>query len=140
MSSQSQPQSQSLPRSSSLASVAHSSMSMSTVQAAPQPQIVHPREWAVPSYLREARASSLFHAGGSSTTAGSSATPLASASSGSGSYLERLQARIDAGAHSQRIPLPSRLDPKQCCKRLNIISDTRVQFLPERDEQGRESA
>lgn len=37
-----------------------------------------------------------------------------------------------------KIPLPSRLDPKQCCKRL-LIQDGVVQFCPEKDDQGRDS-
>lgn len=37
------------------------------------------------------------------------------------------------------IPLPSRLDSQQCCKRLLITKDYGLQFMPERDEQGRES-
>ena len=143
------------PRDPALASV-----SAAAAAAAPQPpppQIVHPREWAIPSYLAQSRFSSSFQVGGPPESAGGSAgqsAPLASGSgtsSSSSTYLDKLQARLDAststssssssvGRKKQRIHLPSKLDPKQCCKRLHIISDTRVQFLPERDEQGRESA
>lgn len=150
-----------LPRSSSLAHVTVTSEkenaasiplamsnrgSMSSAAPGLVPQIVHPREWAVPAYLSDSRHSSLFQVGGSPSTSGvsatSTATPLAQTS---GTYVERLQARLDASTSGnnrntrQRIPLPSKLDPKQCCKRLHIMSDTKVQFLPERDEQGRES-
>lgn len=37
-----------------------------------------------------------------------------------------------------KIPLPSKLDPKHCCKRL-FIQDGVVQFCPEKDDQGRDS-
>lgn len=37
-----------------------------------------------------------------------------------------------------KIPLPSKLDPKHCCKRL-LIQDGVVQFCPEKDDQGRDS-
>ncbi|KAK9899895.1 SPRY-domain-containing protein [Cystobasidium minutum MCA 4210] len=52
-----------------------------------------------------------------------------------GSASDRYQECLDT-PHA-KIPLPSRLDPKQCCKRL-LIQDGIVQFCPEKDDQGRD--
>lgn len=49
---------------------------------------------------------------------------------------ERYQECLDT-PHA-KIPLPSKLDPKHCCKRL-LIQDGVVQFCPEKDDQGRDS-
>lgn len=49
---------------------------------------------------------------------------------------ERYQECLDNP--NAKIPLPSKLDPKHCCKRL-FIQDGMVQFCPEKDDQGRDS-
>lgn len=102
------------------------------------PTVVAPREdQAIPAYLLHSSHHALFQVGGSPL-----ATSFSAPTVHNQPYLDRLQERISTGGalvRRERIPLPSRLDVKQCCKRLLVTGDTKVQFVPERDEQGRES-
>ena len=120
-----------MPSSSSTTGVAPASVSG-------PPTLVAPREdQAIPAYLLHSSHHTLFQVGGSPLATSYSAPTVHNQP-----YLDRLQERISSGGalvRRERIPLPSRLDVKQCCKRLLVTGDTKVQFVPERDEQGRES-
>lgn len=73
----------------------------------------------------------------SSIAAATAASTSSSSSSSQGQSAQQLYTERILNPHSQ-IPLPTKLDPKHCCKRL-LIQDDILQFCPEKDDQGRDS-
>lgn len=141
-----------------LSSSSQSRHHVSSASMASGPTIVVPREFPVPSYLKQSAFYDRFTVGHGllNVAPSTSASAMLHSSSTSSSASIKGKRRDDYQGSGQlssasgsatrstlnsinRIPLPSRLDPEQCCRRLLITQDYGLQFLPERDEQGRES-
>jgi hypothetical protein len=73
---------------------------------------------------------------GAGPTPSSSVANAPASSTVSISAQQLYKARLE-DSHA-KIPLPSQLDSKQCCKRL-LIQDGLLQFCPEKDDKGRDS-
>ena len=113
------------------------SMSLPSSSSTSTPTVVLPREWKVPKYLELSAFHDRFVVGQwpslESSLASSSTSSRISKTSVNSKGKERERAEELA------IPLPYKLDPYHCCKRLLISQDYGLQYLPERDDQGKES-
>jgi len=132
------------------ATASSSSSSMSK-----QPTLVYASDFKLPAYLEHSAFYDQFYVASNPAASASSSTSVPSSSTAfpagaKGKQREQQQQPFASTSHGsatsglqsrqkRRIPLPCRLDQEQCCKRLLISNDFGLQFMPERDDQGRES-